>query len=115
VIYHRARGVYIFLLLYFYFEVIYPLMPSQRDKSKKLVGFFATEEEKKALKKAAKHHGFSTLADFLRAIAEGSVKVSPKIKALTLSAMGAGVEPSGCGGMMAFLVLAIPVAAWLLA
>lgn len=25
-------------------------MPSQRDKSKKLVGFFATEEEKKALK-----------------------------------------------------------------
>jgi len=89
-------------------------MPSQRDKSKKLVGFFATEEEKKALKKAAKHHGFSTLADFLRAIAEGSVKVSPKIKALALSAMGAGAESSGCG-MLSLFIIAIPVAAWLLA
>jgi len=28
--------------------------PNQRDKNKKLVGFFATEAEKKALQKAAK-------------------------------------------------------------
>lgn len=45
-------------------------MPNQRDKNKKLVGFFATEAEKKALQKAAKQHGYSSLADFLRALSQ---------------------------------------------
>lgn len=86
-------------------------MPNQRDKNKKLVGFFATEAEKKALQKAAKQHGYSSVADFLRAIAEGAVKVSPHIKALALAAMGA---QQGGGGCLVF-ILAIPVALWLIA
>jgi len=40
-------------------------MPSQRKKGKKLVGFFATEEEARALFEAAKGRGKS-VADFLR-------------------------------------------------
>lgn len=40
-------------------------MPNQRDKSKKLVGFFASEEEAKALLQAAEAEGL-TVADWLR-------------------------------------------------
>ncbi len=85
-------------------------MPNQRDKNKKLVGFFATEEEKKALKKAAKQHGYASLADFLRAIAEGAVKVSPHIKAIALAAMGTQAGGAGC----LWFILAIPAALWMI-
>lgn len=77
-------------------------MPNQRDKSKKLVGFFATEKEKAALQKAAKQHGYASLADFLRAVASGAVKVSPQIKALALAAIGS--SQSGCGPLFCLLI-----------
>lgn len=49
------------------------LMPNQRKKGKKLVGFFATEEEAGAMMAAAKAQGM-TLADWLRSlIPEGGV------------------------------------------
>lgn len=78
-------------------------MPEGRDKSKKMLGFWATPEEKAALQKAAKKAGYTDLGAFLRAIAEGAVKVSPHIKALALSAMG--VQQSGCGGPLIGLIL----------
>lgn len=78
-------------------------MPNQRDKSKKLVGLFATESEKKALQKAAKQHGFANLADFLRAVASGTVKVSPHVKALALSALGASSQ-GGCGPLLLLII-----------
>lgn len=49
------------------------LMANQRDKSKKLVGFYATPEEKKALEKLAKQHGI-TLSELLRRLATGTLK-----------------------------------------
>ncbi len=48
-------------------------MANQRDKSKKLVGFYATPEEKKALEKLAKQHGI-TLSELLRRLATGTLK-----------------------------------------
>lgn len=51
-------------------------MANQRDPKKKLVGYFATEEEKAALKKLAKERGYKSVADLLRAIANGTIKVS---------------------------------------
>lgn len=63
-------------------------MPNQRDRSKKLVGFFATDEEKRLIQKAEKAHKM-TVAGFIRAIATGELKVSPHIKTIALSMMGA--------------------------
>lgn len=49
-------------------------MPNQREKTKKLVGFFATPEELKAIHQAADADGL-TVADWLRArIAEAKTK-----------------------------------------
>lgn len=45
------------------------LMANQRDPNKKMVGFFATKDEKALLQAAAKKAGFETLADYLRWIA----------------------------------------------
>jgi hypothetical protein len=42
-------------------------MPSQRKKGKKLVGFFATEDEAAAIIAAAKSQGM-TVADWLRSL-----------------------------------------------
>jgi hypothetical protein len=50
-------------------------MANSRDKGKKMIGFWATEAEKKALQAEAKRRGYSNLAEFLRAIASGSIKV----------------------------------------
>jgi hypothetical protein len=88
-------------------------MPQGRNKDKKMIGFWANPEEKTALQQAAKKAGYKDLGSFLRAIAEGAVKVSPKIKALALSALGTGAEQSGCG-LMIWFILAAPVALWLL-
>ena len=46
------------------------IMPSIRKKGKKIVGFFATEEEKAMLKQAASLAGFESLADYLRWVAK---------------------------------------------
>ena len=89
-------------------------MPSQRDPNKKLVGFFATDEEKAALQKAAKANGYNNLAAFLRAIATGTIKVDPKTKALAFAVMGA--SNAGCSGLL--LLFGMPIfgtVAWLLA
>lgn len=50
-------------------------MPNKRDKDKKLVGFWATAEEKKALEKLAKKKGV-TVAELLRSILKGSLLFS---------------------------------------
>ena len=49
-------------------------MPSQRDKDKKLIGFYASPAEKKALEKLAKARGI-TVAQLLREIAAGTIKL----------------------------------------
>ncbi len=41
-------------------------MANQRDPEKKLVGYFATEPEKEALKRLAKRHGYPGVAALLR-------------------------------------------------
>ena len=71
-----------------------------------------TKDEKAELAKQAKRHGFDSVTEFVKAVVKGAVKVAPKIKALALSAMGAGAEQSGCG-MMMFLILGVPTALWL--
>jgi hypothetical protein len=55
-------------------------MPNKRKEGKKLVGFFATEEEAAALLSAAKAGGM-TVADFIRtAIHKANAKHTPKVK-----------------------------------
>lgn len=49
-------------------------MANQRDKSKKLVGFYASPEEKSAIEAIAKERGIS-VAELLRRIALGTLKV----------------------------------------
>lgn len=49
-------------------------MANQREKTKKLVGFYANPEEKKALEAVAKQRGIS-VAELLRGIATGTIKV----------------------------------------
>lgn len=49
-------------------------MPSQRDKDKKLIGFYASPAEKKALEKLAKAREI-TVAQLLREIAAGAIKL----------------------------------------
>lgn len=88
-------------------------MANQRSKDKEKVQTYLHKDDAKKLREAMKTHGYSNLAEFFQAVARGSVKVPPHIKALALSAMGAGAEQSGCG-MMSSLILAIPVAIWLL-
>jgi hypothetical protein len=48
-------------------------MPNKRDKSKKMVGFYASPEEKKALEELAKLHKIS-LSELLRRLATGALK-----------------------------------------
>ncbi len=49
-------------------------MANLRDKSKKLVGFYASPEEKKALEKLAKQRGIS-VSELLRQLAAGTIKI----------------------------------------
>lgn len=56
-------------------------MANQRDKSKKLLGFYASPEEKKAIEAIAKARGIS-VAELLRGIALGTIKVGIIVFAL---------------------------------
>lgn len=53
-------------------------MPSQRKEGKKLVGFFATEEEARALLNAAEAAGLSVADWMRRAIREADKSASKK-------------------------------------
>ena len=57
-------------------------MPSQRDKSKRLVGFFADQKEKAGLQKLARSHD-CTVAELLRRISNGTIKLTVKVAALS--------------------------------
>jgi hypothetical protein len=50
-------------------------MANQRKKTKKLVGFYASPEEKASLEEAAKARGL-TLSELLRLIANGTIKLT---------------------------------------
>lgn len=54
-------------------------MPNQRKAGKRMVGFYATEDEATAMMEAAKREG-KTLADWLRALIpeQGKKAASPK-------------------------------------
>ncbi len=65
-------------------------MANQRDKSKKMIGFWVTPDEKQALQEEAKRRGYANLADFLRAVAKGEIKPSPVILALASAWLAAG-------------------------
>lgn len=56
-------------------------MANQRDKSKKLIGFYTNPEEKKAIEAVAKARGIS-VAELLRGIANGTIKLSLLVFAL---------------------------------
>jgi hypothetical protein len=51
-------------------------VPNQRNKSKKLLGFYASPEEKQAIEAIAKARGI-TVAALLRGIALGTIKIGP--------------------------------------
>ena len=88
-------------------------MANQRSKDKVKVQSYLHKDDERLLREHAKKLGYANLADFFQAVARGAVQVPPAIKALVLSALGAGAEQSGCG-LMTLLVLASPVALWLL-
>lgn len=83
-------------------------MPNKRDKSKRLVTLWVTDDEKQQLKEASKRHGFDSVTDFIKAVANGAVKVSPHIKALALAA--AGADSGGCGPLISLLIVLAIVA-----
>lgn len=70
-------------------------MANQRDKNKKSINLWVTDEERDMLKSAARKHGYASVTEFIKAAARGAVKVDPKIKALALAAVGAN---GGCVG-----------------
>lgn len=51
-------------------------MPHTRDRSKKLVGFWASPEEKERLQQIAEDHDV-TLSELLRRLADGDLIVAP--------------------------------------
>jgi len=57
-------------------------MSGPHDPNKKLVTFWASEDEKALLQKASKTAGFSNLAEYLRWIAQAQPKPGqmPKVK-----------------------------------
>jgi hypothetical protein len=79
-------------------------MPNQRKQGKKKIGAWVDDAEKAQLDAQLKKHGFKSLADLLRAVREGRVKIDPGTYALLLSATGA--SNSGCGGAMCALIFA---------
>lgn len=68
-------------------------MANQRDKDKKLIGFYATTAERAAIKEEAKKRGYSSVAEFLRAVAKGEIKPAAFIIGLAAAWMVAG-QPS---------------------
>lgn len=80
-------------------------MANQRSKDKVKVQTYLHKDDEKLLREAAKQHGYKNLAEFFQAVARGAVKVSPHIKALALSALGA--QQGGCGvPLIGLLILA---------
>lgn len=65
-------------------------MANQRDKNKKMIGFWVTPEEKKALQQEAKKRGYANLAEFLRAVASGKIKPAAFIVAIASAWLAAG-------------------------
>lgn len=86
-----------------YRREILQAMPNQRDKSKKLVTLWVTEDEKQQLKEASKRYGFESVTEFIKAVASGTVKVSPHIKALALAAVGS--QQDWCGLLLGLLIM----------
>jgi len=74
-------------------------MANQRDKNKKSINLWVTDEERDMLKSAARKHGYGSVTEFIKAAARGAVKVDPKIKAIALAAIGAN---GGCVGLLMF-------------
>lgn len=66
-------------------------MANQRKQGKRLVGFFATDEEQALLKEGARLAGFETMADYLRWVAQHQPK--PPVR-LPRSAKPGGAEKS---------------------
>lgn len=85
-------------------------MPNQRKPGKKKIGVWVTDEEKVLIDRELKKHGLSNVAELLKAVREGTVKISPHIKTLALAAMGAQAGGAGC----LWFILAIPAALWML-
>jgi hypothetical protein len=80
-------------------------MPNQRKQGKKKIGAWVDDAEKAQLDAELKKHGCKNLAELLRAVREGRVRIDPRVHALLLSATGA--SQSGCGGMLfGFIILA---------
>ena len=53
-------------------------MPNQRQEGKKLVTFWATEEEKALLQAAATAAGFSTLSDYIKWVGKAGPRPQEK-------------------------------------
>lgn len=61
-------------------------MLNQRKDGKKKIGAWVTDEEKDMLDREIKKHGLKNVAELLRAVREGTVKISPHVKAMAVMA-----------------------------
>jgi hypothetical protein len=68
-------------------------MPSVRKKGKRMVGFYATEEEAAAMMQAAKAQNM-TLADWLRALIPGESSSPPTRSKSSDAGKGTKKKPS---------------------
>lgn len=84
-------------------------MPNQRKQGKKKIGVWVEDEEKAQIDAELKKHGVKNVAELLRAVREGRVKISPHVQALLLAAMG--TQSGGC----LWFILAIPAVLWMIA
>lgn len=75
-------------------------MPNQRAQGKKQKGVWLTDAEEAELMREIRKSGCKNIAEFLRKIRTGEIKVSSHIKALALVAVGAN---GGCVGMLLLL------------
>lgn len=69
-------------------------MPNQRKEGKKKIGVWVTDEEQALQNAKLKEHGLKNVAELLKAIREGTIKVSPHIKTLAIAAVG--TSGTGC-------------------
>jgi hypothetical protein len=83
-------------------------MPNQRKPGKKKIGVWVTDEEQSQINAELKKHGMKNVAELLKAIREGRVKVSPHVQALVAAAVGS--SQSGCGPLFALVILGAVVA-----
>lgn len=64
-----------------------------------MIGFWVTDAEKAALQKEAKKRGYSNLAEFLRAIAKGVVKIGIISFIFRWLALGSDPATAAVGGL----------------